>query len=360
MRLLMIVLASGVLLGCNNLESLVTRPTSEESPPSETLITITAVGDMMLGSDYPQASQLPSRNILWPLKDSLLSGDFTLGNLEGVITQVEKPEKKCQDPKKCFAFRMPLTYAHYFKTAGFDFLNLANNHSGDFGQAGLVETMSQLKRVGIAYAGIRPHHEYAIIAKKGIRFGVIGAGFGWRHPHINHRPHLQKLIRKIRDSVSVLIVYFHGGAEGVGTEWVPPSTEFYHGENRGQVQQFARDCIDAGADMVLGSGPHVTRGLELYQNKLIAYSLGNYATYGGMSLNGPLGTAPILKVLVNKQGDFRGGRIISTRQYPRNDQSPMIDTAQTVMKRMRNLSKLNFPESPLEFTDQGALIFKNF
>ncbi|WP_262919201.1 CapA family protein [Niabella hibiscisoli] len=63
----------------------------------------------------------------------------------------------------------------------------------------------------------------------------------------------------------------------------------------------AHHCIDEGADLVIGSGPHVTRGMEIYKNKLIAYSLGNFATYGNMSLHGPMGYAPLLKIYLNKK-----------------------------------------------------------
>ncbi|MBZ4189310.1 CapA family protein [Niabella sp. 3A5MI-3] len=324
------------------------------------LITITAVGDMMLGSDFPNTLRMPKRNILLPLADSLKSGDFLIGNLEGVITSTPVPEKKCINPKNCYAFRMPPGAEKHFRDAGFDFLSLANNHSGDFGAKGLDETMALLKKSGIGFAGVKHHQAHRIITKNGIRYGIVTAGFGWRHLHISHPLPVARLIERIKDSADLVIVYFHGGAEGGTMEHVQKQKELYHGEDRGNVYAFARACIDAGADLVLGSGPHVTRGIELYKKKLIAYSLGNYATYGSISLNGPLGRAPILKITVDKNGDFTGGRIISTIQLPGNDRTPRLDTAATARHRIKYLSSSDFPESPLRITQNGEIIIKNF
>ncbi|MCD2424310.1 CapA family protein [Niabella pedocola] len=362
-RLLFIITASLLITGCDDLRPKPAAPVTEQKEPpvkANEGVIITAVGDMMLGSDFPDRRRMPRRNILAPLTDSLRSGDFLIGNLEGVITSVPVPEKKCINPKNCYAFRMPPGSEHYFKEAGFDFLSLANNHSGDFGNAGLAQTMQLLEKSGIGFAGIKHHQAHRIIHKNGIRYGVIAAGFGWRHLHIGHPEQTTALIRRIKDSTDLLIVYFHGGAEGDGMDRVLKRKELFHGEDRGDMHAFARACVDAGADLVLGSGPHVARGLELYRNKLIAYSLGNYATYGPISLKGSLGMAPILKVRMNRNGDFAGGRIISTIQLPGNDQTPRLDSAETVAVRMQQLSLKDFPKSPLRITQKGEIIIKKF
>ncbi|WP_300602003.1 CapA family protein [Niabella sp.] len=361
-RLLFVITASLLITGCQNTRPRPAEPVTEqkEPPVEKEQVTITAVGDMMLGSDFPDRHRMPKRSILTPLADSLRSDDFLIGNLEGVITNVAAPEKKCINPKNCYAFRMPPGSEHYFKEAGFDFLSLANNHSGDFGNAGLLQTMALLEKSGIGFAGIKHHQTHTIIHKNGIRYGVIAAGFGWRHLHISHPQQVTTLISQIKDSTDLLIVYFHGGAEGDDMDRVLKRKELFHGEDRGDVHAFARACVDAGADLVLGSGPHVARGLELYRNKLIAYSLGNYATYGAISLKGSLGIAPILKIRVNKNGDFAGGRIISTLQLSGNDQTPRLDTAKTVAIRMQQLSLKDFPQSPLRITQKGEIIIKKF
>ncbi|WP_071597016.1 CapA family protein [Niabella aurantiaca] len=363
MRLLFVIAADLLIIGCNDPRPTPTAPTAiQKGLPAEKkeLVTITAVGDLMLGSDYPNDLRMPQRNILLPLADSLKAGDFLIGNLEGVITDAAVPEKKCINPKNCYAFRMPPGTEHYFKEAGFDFLSLANNHSGDFGNSGLVQTMSLLKKSGIGYAGIKYHQAHRIIKKNGVRYGVIAAGFGWRHLHVSQPHQVTQVIGRIKDSTDLLIVYFHGGAEGDSMDRVVKRKERFRGEDRGDVHAFARSCIDAGADLVLGSGPHVARGIELYRQKLIAYSLGNYATYGSISLRGPMGVAPILRIRLNKNGNFTDGEILSTIQLPGNDQTPRLDPAKTVALRMLQLSKSDFPQSPLRITQKGEIMIKNF
>lgn len=86
--------------------------------------------------------------------------------------------------------------------------------------------------------------------------------------------------------------------------------EYMSGEKRGNVKRFARRAIDSGADIVFGHGPHVIRGLEIYKGKIIAYSLGNFACFGGFNLKYPRNVSFILKVRVDKKGNFTGGEII--------------------------------------------------
>lgn len=322
-------------------------------------ININAVGDMMLGSDFPSAARLPGKNILKSLEDTLKNADLTIGNLEGVIASPSTTTQKCKDSKNCFVFRMPVYFSSYFKDAGFDFLSLANNHSGDFGDRGIKETMDVLKKEGIAFAGLKNICEYSFVESKGLKVGFIGVGHGGRHVHINQSDYVKGLIQKVKPQCDVLVVFFHGGAEGSDKEHVPKTTETLHGENRGNVYDFAHRCIDAGADLIIGSGPHVTRGMELYKNKLIAYSLGNFATYS-MSTHGPLGFAPILNVNISSKGDFISGRLIPTIQFKKDPLTPKIDNGKKVIARVRELSQSDFPRNTLQINTDGTLTIKNF
>jgi hypothetical protein len=94
------------------------------------------------------------------------------------------------------------------------------------------------------------------------------------------------LVSQLAATHDIVIVSFHGGAEGNGAEVLPFAREIFAGEDRGNVVEFARAMVDAGADLVIGHGPHVVRPLELYHDRLIAYSLGNFATYYGISVEG--------------------------------------------------------------------------
>jgi Bacterial capsule synthesis protein PGA_cap len=122
------------------------------------------------------------------------------------------------------------------------------------------------------------------------------------------------IIRSLKETHDLVIVSFHGGAEGKGALRLLNRKEIFLGEDRGNVVAFARGAVESGADLVLGHGPHVLRTLELYRGKLIAYSLGNFLTYGMFNLKGPNGLSVILKVRLDLEtGDFIEGQIISVK-----------------------------------------------
>ena len=117
---------------------------------------------------------------------------------------------------------------------------------------------------------------------------------------INDHKNAISLVQKLDSLCDIVIVSFHGGAEGANHTHITRNNEIFLGENRGNPYKFSRDVIDAGADIVFGHGPHVTRAIDIYKDRFIAYSLGNFATYGRFNLNGVSGIAPIVKVFVNK------------------------------------------------------------
>jgi len=129
------------------------------------------------------------------------------------------------------------------------------------------------------------------------------------------------------------------------------------GENRGNPYEFARMAIDAGADVIFGHGPHVTRAIDIYQGRFIAYSLGNFATYGRFNLSGPNGLAPIIELNVNEKGEFISGKIHSTIQL--GEGGPMIDEQNRVLKEIQNLTRTDIPECILHIESDGTITFKN-
>ncbi|MGF1925095.1 MAG: CapA family protein, partial [Bacteroidia bacterium] len=165
------------------------------------------------------------------------------------------------------------------------------------------------------------------------------------------------LVHALKKQADIVIVSFHGGAEGAKYERVPRQTEIFYKENRGNVYAFAHGVIDAGADIVLGHGPHVTRAVEVYKNKFIAYSLGNFCTYGMFSLKGPNGFAPLLQLKLNSKGDFLSARVISIKQDKVN--GLQLDSAFSAFKRMKYLTEVDFPESKLTFSEEDQLTLKN-
>ena len=316
-------------------------------------ITIIGVGDMMMGSNYPNEYGLPPNHGLLLMKEVepiLKNADVTFGNLEGVLLNEGGIPKTCRDPKVCYVFRSPERYVQNLVNAGFDVMSLANNHSGDFGDLGKRSSIKSLENVGIHQAG-QATKPYVIFEKQGVKYGLAAFAPNTGCANINDLKEAKRIISRLDSMVDIVIVSFHGGAEGPQHEHVPRKNEIFYGENRGDVYQFAHQLIDVGADVILGHGPHVTRGVEIYKNKFIAYSLGNFCTYGGINVSGINGLSPIVKVYTSSSGDFYKAHITSTKQTHHGPVS--IDVQKQVLKRIQQLSKQDFPESRIEIDDNG-------
>ncbi|CCI72761.1 TPA: CapA family protein [Neisseria meningitidis] len=285
-------------------------------------VSIIGVGDIMLGSNYP-VDYLPDTNILKNVESVLQDADITVGNLEGTLFDEGGTPKKCANPKICYAFRTPSAYGQYLTDAGFDYLSLANNHSNDFGAQGITATAGNLDELNIKYSGIENRFETAILKKNGVRYGFVSFAPNLAAVKLNDYAKVRKLITKTKQKADIVIVMFHGGAEGKQAEHLPFDTEIFYGENRGNVVEFARLAVDSGADVVFGQGPHVTRAVELYRDRFIPYSGGNFATYGAINTSGISGIAPIFKIITDKQGKFISGTIIPITQA--DDKIPKID-----------------------------------
>ena len=325
---------------------------------SKDTISIIGVGDMMLGTNYPAESYLPpedGKNILTPVKQIIENADISFGNLEGAILSGTGTVKTCTNPAVCYAFKMPNHYVNYFKEAGFDVLSIANNHVSDFGETGKENTVKMLDGVGIKYAGLL-NYPYTTFEKNGIKYGFCAFAPNNGTVDINDSDNAAKIVKQLNSICDIVIVSFHGGAEGSSKSHLTRSDELFLGENRGNPYQFARTVIDAGADIVFGHGPHVTRAIDIYKGKFIAYSMGNFATYGRFNLKGICGIAPIIKLFVNKKGEFLSGTIYSTKQV--GEGGPVIDADKTVIKEIINLTKSDVPESQIMLDENGVITKK--
>ena len=318
--------------------------------------TIIGVGDIMLGSNYP-SDLLPKNdaNILENTQDILQNADITVGNLEGTLFDTGGTPKSCDNPNVCYAFRMPSKYGKYLKQAGFDYLSIANNHSNDFGQTGIKETIQNLNNLNIKYSGIKVIAENTILEKNGKKFGFVSFAPNSATVKLNDYNYAKKLISELKSKVDIVIVMFHGGAEGAGAEHITRGHEIFHGEDRGNVYEFAHFAIDNGADIVFGQGPHVTRAIELYKNKFISYSGGNFATFGKINVSGSMGIAPIFKIKIDNNGNFVSGEIIPVRQTYESA-GPFIDSQKLAIKKIISLNKSDFPNgNGLFLTNNGKI-----
>jgi len=314
-------------------------------------ITIASVGDMMIGTDFPE-NHLPDDDgvsFLAAVTPALSSADVTFGNLEGVLVDGGEPAKKCSNPNACYLFRSPTRYADYFRAAGFDVMSLANNHARDFGEEGRTSTMDALARVGIHHSG--REGDFASFEVNGVKIAVLAYAVTKESNMLLDYELARTTVASYAKSHDIVMVTFHGGAEGADVTNLPFAEEEYYGEPRGDVVMFARMVVDAGADLVVGHGPHVVRAMERYKDRLIAYSLGNFATYYGISVAGIKGIAPILFTTLDGEGRFVEGEIVSTIQI--RPAGPSIDDQQRAFKLIRGLTAEDFENPGLSFTEDG-------
>ena len=328
-----------------------------DKPNEKTEFTIIGVGDIMLGSNYPFEYLLPKNdaNILQNTQNILKNADITVGNLEGTLFDNGGTTKICNNQNVCYVFRIPSRYGAYLKQAGFDYLSIANNHSNDFGEIGIKKTMKNLDNLGIKYSGIKDIAESAILEKDGKKFGFISFSPNLATVKLNDYNYAKKLISELKSKVDIVIVMFHGGSEGAGAEHITRKNEIFQGEDRGNVYEFAHFAIDNGADIIFGQGPHVTRAVELYKNKFISYSGGNFATFGKINISGSMGLAPIFKIKIDSNGNFISGEIIPIRQTYESA-GPFIDSEKSVIKKIISLNKSDFPNgNRLSITADGKI-----
>ena len=322
--------------------------------PSTIRISIAAVGDMMIGTDYP-LNHLPDDDGVSFLQDVtpvISAADIAFGNLEGVLIDGGTPGKKCSNPSACYLFRSPTRYADHYRNAGFDVLSLANNHARDFDEDGRSSSMHAIASRGMHHSG--REGDFASVAVGDLTVAFLAYAVTKNSNMMLDYELAFDTVAEYATTHDVVVVSFHGGAEGAEVTHVPFADEEYYGEPRGDVVWFARGAVDAGADLVIGHGPHVVRGLERYKERLIAYSLGNFATYYGISVAGIKGVAPILTAILDGNGEFVEGQITSTVQ--RRPAGPSIDEKQRALNLMRGLSIDDFGNPGLRFETDGRLL----
>lgn len=320
-------------------------------------IKIKAVGDIMVGSITPR-KLLPQKPSIY--KDStawmLDSADVTFGNLEGVFINGEIEPQKCSEKsrsaKRCYEFGMPDSLSKILTDINIDLLSMDNNHNSDYGYKGVSHTKHILDSLKINYASKKSPITYYI--KDSIKVGVIAFGHSSISYHVADLKNTKEVVTKLDSLVDILIVSFHGGAEGSKAIHIKDTTEYYYGENRGNIIQFAHTAIDAGADIVLGHGPHVLRGFELYKEKFIAYSLGNFLTHGNVNLRDYKGLTCVLDVNLDpNSGSFISGNIIPVKQIGYG--IPVYDKSKASIKLIKKLSEEDFPNSPLSIKETGEI-----
>ena len=233
-------------------------------------------------------------------------------------------------------------------------MNVANNHAGDFGEMGRTSTRKVLDSLGIKYTGAdRNKFSTAYIGVKGVTVAVVGFDHNAVSPNVNDLDEARALVIAAKKKAQIVIVSFHGGAEGELAQHVLSQTEMLGSKKRGNLPLFAHTVIDTGADLVLGHGPHVLRGMEMYKGHLIVYSMGNFATYGMFNLKGSQGTTAVFEITLNKDGSFAGGKIIPAKQLGRG--GPVLDDSGSAIKKLQELSAADFGSNAPRIADDGTV-----
>ncbi len=277
-----------------------------EAPP----IVIRAVGDVVLGSDFPRY-RLPGeedRMRMAALRKELRNADIVVGNLEGVLSDGGKSHKDTAK-RGLYTFRMPEGYAATLREMGFDVLSLANNHSMDFGAQGLESTVNALKAEGIQPVGV-PGAEVAVVKVRDRSVAFLNYSYLPAFARLDDEERVRAEIRKARATADLAVVTVHGGKEGTIAVGAPSGDEYFMDEYRGDILKFSRLAIDAGASAVFGHGPHVVRPFEVYKGKPIFFSLGNFVGYRSLSTKGKLAHSIVAEVRFSPEGKLLGAGVI--------------------------------------------------
>lgn len=319
---------------------------NQETPSADSeIVSLKAVGDIVLGSNWPISNYPPEfkRDVEKRLKRVLGDADVIFGNLEGALT-AHDVSTKITGSSAVFAFRMPSSFAQLLKNAGFNVIHIANNHTFDFGEVGFDDTIRNLSNAGILAVGQK---NTVVLQKiKDVTIGWVGLSYSWRFDDMKDTDLLAELIKRARQQADLVIVSVQAGAEGSEALRVVDEEEMFFGENRGNVFTFARRSIDLGADLVLGHGPHVLRGMECYKDKLIAFSLGNFAGYGAFSTKRAAAISMVLEVQFSKKRQTLSFDVIPIKFDLQH--LPVPDEGQLAYYLINDLSRL----SPLSGTVQ--------
>jgi poly-gamma-glutamate capsule biosynthesis protein CapA/YwtB (metallophosphatase superfamily) len=315
-------------------------------------VSMSATGDIIMGSAPNGLPPGGGKGFFDPVKNALVA-DLQMGNLEQTITD-DTGVGKCSAASAgatCFAYRTPPSYAANLKDGGFMLMNQANNHAYDFGPAGYKNTQKNLDAVGIKYTG--GPGVITISEVKGVKIAVVGFS---PYPWSNLCTDLDKarsVVRAADDRADLVVVQVHQGGEGADKNHVKPGTEYYLGENRCDPIAFGHAVIDAGADLVIGHGPHVVRAMEFYKGHLIAYSIGNLAGYRALNYRGVLAVGAILKVTLGADGSWKRGSIVPTAMVAPG--VPRLDPKKQAISMINQLSRSDFPGSGAKIAADGSI-----
>jgi hypothetical protein len=326
-----------------------TTSTTPTTTPTGKPVSIEWVGDTVLASSFGMPPD-GARGSLAAVTRTLREADLTWGNLEETMSTTSG--SKCgAGSSNCYAFQAPPAMTSVLRSAGFDLMNMANNHAFDFGAVGRAQTVAALARAKVGSTGAPG--QITIRKVKGTTVAFLGfAPYPWA-ARLDEIPQAVALVRRAAKIADLVVVAIHAGAEGATADHVPHGTEYFLGENRGNSRAFAHAVINAGADLVVGSGPHVLRGVEQYHGHLIAYSLGNFAGFKNFALGGTLSLSGILRVVLNPDGSWESAQLIPVALHGAG--LPALDPTNASVRLVARLSRDDFGANAAHFAANGVM-----
>ena len=322
-----------------------TPTTSQSMPATPAAVTIGWVGDITPGSSYgmpPQHGQALFSHVRGKLK----APDIMIGNLEGTYG-TGGASKGSSDAS--FSFQAPPDYAKALSWAGFDVMNVANNHAHDYLDAGMTATHRALKSAHVAYTGLPG--QITVVERNGVRVAFIGAApYPWSQSLADVSA-TARLVRRARTKADSSSCSCMQGPKVPTSNTRRKGAEHAYGEFRGSPRAFAHAMISAGASAVLGSGPHVVRGVERYKGGLIAYS---WAISRGGATSTPLDSGPLglLTIRIDSQGEVLGGQWTSLKLA--SSGASVVDSDGGSLTLVKKLSRQDFT-SPWPIATDGKL-----
>jgi len=324
-------------------------------------LTLAAAGDTMMGTAVRKgAAGLAAGNgedLFTGVDAWMRAADIAFLNLEGPLADDHLPTTKCRPGStSCYAFRTPTRYVRALVDMGVDVASLANNHAMDVGDAGMQSTMDTLDSAGIAHAG--KYGDVALLERDGVTVGFLAAHSGSCCLNVNRLGEITQAVAELDAKADIVVLSFHGGAEGAAHRHVPGRTEVAWGEQRGDVEKLAHAAIDAGADVVLGHGPHVLRAMEVYRERLIVYSLGNFSGYNQFGTKGGFGgTSMVVELQVASNGVLTQARLhpVALDSLSR----PRPDPTGAAIEQVQELSDADFPESGVRIGADGVISWRS-
>lgn len=334
-----------LIISCSTNQKQQTKPNPPAKITKTTEITISFAGDCTFG-DYVDAE---GTTFNWQFENVdqdysfffknvahiFKQDDLTLVNLETTLTNATEDRK---DRK--FRFKGNPSYVNILTSSGIEAVNISNNHIHDYGKKGFNETIQTLTQAGIYFSG----EDYSSIYEtKGKKIGMLGYR-GWTH-YI--KPSIKQDIAKLKaQNTDLIIVSFHWGTE----------KENYPNDLQKDLAKFS---IDNGADIIIGHHPHTLQGIEIYKQKPIVYSLGNFS-FGGHKNPSDRDTM-IYQAIVQFQKDENGNTTkkiknniipaLISSEKERNNYQPTIANAKDkkrILKRLQEYSEALVENKPIQ------------